>query len=390
MDEIIRRERLKNLFRELHKGRDITELKEKFALLLPEVSAEDIARVEEELIKEGIPREKIQEVCSIHLALLKEKLAEKKEEVPVEHPIGTLLTEHKMMLEMAERLKGLVSGLEKEEAEKIWEEMSHIAHHFQDSEKHYLREENVLFPYLEKHGITEPPKIMWMEHDKIREAKKRFYKALAEKDKKTLKLVAGEIFELLNSHFYKENNILFPTALKVISEREFQEIKKGFTEIGYCCFTPVGEEKENVSEEKKEALPGIIQFETGEFKLEELSAVLNTVPFDITFVNKDDEVRYFNSTKERIFVRTKAVLGRKVQQCHPPKSIHIVEKILTAFKKGERDVAEFWIPLEGKLVHIRYFAVRDKDGKYLGTLEVTQDITEIKKIEGEKRLLDWE
>jgi|UniRef100_A0A7C3Z2U5 PAS domain S-box-containing protein len=390
MDEIIRREKLKNLFRELHKGRDIAELKEKFALLLQEVSAEDIARVEEELIKEGISREKIQEVCSIHLALLKEKLAEKKEELPVEHPIGILLIEHKRMLEMAERLKDLVSGLEREEREKVWEEISHIAHHFQDSEKHYLREENVLFPYLERHGITEPPKIMWMEHDRIREAKKGFYKALAEKDKKRLKLVASEIFELLNSHFYKENNILFPTALKVIGEKEFREIKKGFAEIGYCCFTPVREEKEGVDEEREEVLPGVIKFETGEFNLEELSAVLNTLPFDITFVNQDDEVKYFNSTKERIFLRTKSVLGRKVQQCHPPKSIHIVEKILTAFKKGERDVAEFWIPLGDKLVHIRYFAVRDKDGKYLGTLEVTQNITEIKRIEGERRLLDWE
>jgi len=100
-------------------------------------------------------------------------------------------------------------------------------------------------------------------------------------------------------------------------------------------------------------------------------------------------VKYFNKAEERTFVRTKAIIGRKVQLCHPQKSIHIVNRILEAFKTGEKDVAEFWINLKNRLIHIRYFAVRNKDGEYLGTLEVTQDITEIKKIEGERRLLDW-
>ncbi len=389
MDEIIgrgRREKLKELFRQLHKGKSIEELKREFALLLKEINAEDIARVEEELIKEGLPREKIQEVCDLHLALVKERIEEKRE-VPIEHPIGTLLVEHEMMLNMAKRLKELVAKEIKEREEK---ELGHIAHHFQDSEKHYLREENVLFPYLEKHGVTEPPKVMWAEHDKIREAKKEFYSALEKKDRRRLETIANKILELLNSHFYKENNILFPTALKVISEKEFSEIKKGFAEIGYCCFTPLSEEERLEEREVKEAIPGIIAFETGKLNWEELEAIINTIPFDITFVDRDDTVRFFNQSKERIFVRTKAVIGRKVQQCHPPKSIHIVEQILSAFKKGERDVAEFWIPLGEKLVHIRYFAVRDKEGKYLGTIEVTQDITEIKKIKGEKRLLDWE
>ena len=123
--------------------------------------------------------------------------------------------------------------------------------------------------------------------------------------------------------------------------------------------------------------------------MEELEAALNTLPVDVTFVDKDDTVRFFSQGKERIFVRTKAIVGRKVQQCHPKKSIHIVNQILDAFKKGNRDVAEFWLNLKNRLVLIRYFAVRDRKGAYLGCLEVTQDITDIKKIEGEKRLLDW-
>jgi hypothetical protein len=133
----------------------------------------------------------------------------------------------------------------------------------------------------------------------------------------------------------------------------------------------------------------MFRFEAGTLSRAEVEAILETIPVDITFVDKEDRVKYFNRAEKRIFVRPKAIIGRKVQQCHPQKSIDIVNRILDSFKAGKKDVAEFWIQMRGKLVHIRYFAVRDKDGTYLGTLEVTQDITDIKKIEGEKRLLDW-
>ncbi|MEM2972183.1 MAG: PAS domain-containing protein [Candidatus Bathyarchaeia archaeon] len=133
----------------------------------------------------------------------------------------------------------------------------------------------------------------------------------------------------------------------------------------------------------------VLQFETGSLSKEEVEAVMNTLPVDITFVDKDDTVKYFNKAEKRIFVRTKAVIGRKVQLCHPQKSIYIVNKILDSFKTGKKDMAEFWIQKDNRLIHIRYFAVRDKSGKYLGTMEVTQDVTDIKKLEGEKRLLDW-
>jgi len=133
----------------------------------------------------------------------------------------------------------------------------------------------------------------------------------------------------------------------------------------------------------------VLQSDTGNLSKEEIEAVFNTLPVDITFVDKNDTVRYFSQTKGRTFARSKAVVGRKVQQCHPQKSVHIVNQILEAFRKGSRDVAEFWVDLGGKMVHIRYFAVRGKNGNYIGCLEVTQDITSIKKIEGERRLLDW-
>jgi len=133
-----------------------------------------------------------------------------------------------------------------------------------------------------------------------------------------------------------------------------------------------------------------MQLETGSLSEEETEAILNTLPLDITFVDKEDQVKFFNKLGSRVFVRTKGVIGRKVQQCHPQKSVHVVNKIVESFKVGKKDVAEFWIRMGDRVIHIRYFAVRNKEGKYLGTLEVNQDITEIKKIEGEKRLLDWE
>lgn len=140
-----------------------------------------------------------------------------------------------------------------------------------------------------------------------------------------------------------------------------------------------------LAEDKKR----ILQFETGSLSKDEAEAVLDSLPVDISFIDKEDRVKYFNKAEGRIFVRTKAVIGRKVQLCHPQKSVHVVNKILEAFKTGKKDVAEFWINLNDRLILIRYFAVRDKNGKYLGTVEVTQDITDIKKIEGQKRLLDW-
>ena len=242
---------------------------------------------------------------------------------------------------------------------------------------------------------------MWKEHDEIRDLKKKLHNLIEDYEsmdfgdfKKELGETATSLNSLLSSHIFKENNILFPTALRLVTKQEWTEALEDFDEIGYCCFTPthlITKPKVRVEKPKAEApmSEGLLQFETGTLSKEEVEAILNTLPVDITFVDAEDTVRYFNKAEGRIFVRTKSVIGRKVQMCHPQKSVHIVNKILDSFRSGKKDVAEFWIQMGERLVHIRYFAVRDKDGRYLGTLEVTQDLTDIKKIEGEKRLLDW-
>jgi len=392
---------LKEVIRRLHAGASPEEVKEKFKHVLAGASQEDIAKIEQELVKEGMPREEIQRLCDVHLAVFGEQLEKQKIQVPIEHPIGILMEEHKIMLQLAEKLNTIADKVQKaKDASVVSEDLPHLKHisnDFTDSEKHYLREENVLFPILEKHGITEPPAIMWMEHNKIREKKKQF-SGLVEKQnamgfqdfKKQLNEIATSLGDMLSSHFFKENNILFPAAMQVVTAEEWKDVRKDFDEIGYCCFTPktVTAAAQAKKAEKQKA-EGLLQFETGSLSKEELEGVLDTLPIDITFVDANDEVKYFSKGEKRIFVRTKAIIGRKVQLCHPQKSIHIVNKIVEAFRKGKKDVAEFWITVNNRLIYIRYFSVRDKNGKYLGTMEVTQDLTDIKKIEGERRLLDW-
>ncbi len=394
---------LKELIKQLHAGASPQEVKERFRHVLEGISSEEIAKIENELVMEGMPREEIQRLCDVHLAVFREQLEKQKSEIPLGHPIGILMEEHKIMLQLAEKLATIANKIQQvSDISYVGEEihhLEHIARDFSDSEKHYLREENVLFPIIEKHGITEPPAIMWMEHNQIREKKKQLnnligkYNAISFQDfKKQLGETAKALNSLLPSHFFKENNILFPTALQVVTEQEWREVRGEFDEIGYCCFTPSHLTAAPQAKEVEEApaLEGVLQFETGSLSKEEVEAILNSLPVDISFVDKDDAVKYFNKAEKRIFVRTKAVIGRKVQLCHPQKSVHIVNKILEAFKTGKKDVAEFWITVNNRLIHIRYLAVRDKNGKYLGTVEVTQDLTDIKKIEGQKRLLDWE
>jgi DUF438 domain-containing protein len=402
MDDLAnKKEILKKLVKKLHQGENAEEIKQSFREVFRNVTPQEITQAEEELIKEGMPAEEIRKFCDVHIAMFRESLDQAGTIAPPGHSIHILMEEHKILLRHAEEFaataKRMKSENESPSSAKQVKQLEQIAAHFKDSESHYLREENVIFPYLEKHGITQPPAMMWTEHDQIRELKKNIYKIMEEYGTIPFKDFANRLnepvialAELMASHFYKENHILFPTGLKVITPEEFKEIRRQFDEIGYCCFTPesakTGGEKPQAAVMSPE-VKGMISFETGNLTPKEIEGIFNTLPVDVTFVDKDDRVRYFSESKDRIFVRTKAVIGLKVQQCHPQKSLHMVTQILDDFKKGKKDQADFWINMQGKLVYIRYFAVRNKEKEYLGCLEVTQDIAPLKKIEGEKRLL---
>ena len=399
-----KKELLKKLFKRTHEGIPMNDVKEEFKELIKDTTPAEISQIEEDLIKEGVPREEIHKLCDVHIELFKESLEKEKIIAPPGHPLNILMEEHKMILNFVSELKKIAENIipakDRESLKNQMEHLNHVKKHLKSSESHYIREENVLFPYLEKHGITQPPAIMWMEHDQIREIKKDIYKLIEseniediEKFAKQLEEVSIAFAEMVAGHFYKENNILFPTALNVITDTEWKEIRKQFDDLGYCCFTPKLEkiEAEVVKETSLEAeMEGLIQFESGSMTIDELEPFLDALPVDVTFVDKEDTVRYFNQPKDRFFPRTKAVIGRKVQQCHPQKSIHIVSQILEDFKNKKRDSAEFWINMKGRLIYIRYFPVRGKNDEYLGCLEVTQDITDIQKIKGESRLLSGE
>lgn len=389
----IKKNVLKEIIHKLHNGQPVEDIKKEFRSILSHVTTNEITELEEELINEGMSREEILKLCEIHMQLFKEAIEGQFTLAPIGHPIYILMREHKLMLDLVNNLIELV----KNEQSIPLETLSSMINNLKSTECHYLREENVLFPYLEKHGVTEPPKIMWMEHDNIREVKKLIYLDFemlngdnSSKTIKSLKNNLNQLLELLSRHFYKENNILFSVAMRLIEKDEWLTIYKEFVEIGFTNFyTPEiwSEFILSKSSNLNVAADKDVVFETGHFNLNELQSLLNTLPFDITFVDSNDVVRYFSDSKDRIFVRTKAIIGRKVQQCHPEKSVHIVNKILEDFKSKAKDVESFWINLHGKLIFIQYFAVRDKENKYLGCLEVTRDITELKDLKGEKRLL---
>jgi DUF438 domain-containing protein len=198
--------------------------------------------------------------------------------------------------------------------------------------------------------------------------------------------------------FYKEENILFPTALEMLNEEEWLQIRGQEGEIGHFHVHP----GESQPTGRVEAMPvggtssagtepsggGAIRLDTGVLTGEQINWLLTNLPVDVTYVDKDDTVRYFSQTRERIFPRSPAIIGRKVQKCHPPASVHRVQQILDEFRAGRSNVAEFWIQMGGRFIHIRYVAIRNADGEYQGTLEVSQDVAGIRKLEGEKRLLD--
>jgi DUF438 domain-containing protein len=397
------KEAVKKLIARLQQGAKLNDVLADARKIFAGAKPEDISRVEEELIKEGMPRPEVLRLCDAHMAVLQESLGEQTTLGQPGHAVYILMEEHRLMLKIGEELKedsAMVAraGTLKSVAGKV-RKIGRNVELLRDSDSHYLREENVLFPILEKHGVTEPPAVMWMEHDKIRELKKSLYLLMESPDDLVsadmaarLKEVCQSLAETMASHFFKENNVLFPTAMRILNDTEWADIRQQFDEFGYCCFTPkpaIGAPKKDMGElaiERRIVGKDMIPLPTGGLSFAEVELLLNNLPVDITFVDKDDTVRYFSQPKERLFPRTKAILGLKVQKCHPEKSVQSVNRILEDFRSGRKDSAAFWINMGGKLIHISYFALRDRSNAYAGCMEVTQNITDIQKLQGEKRL----
>lgn len=398
-----RKKKLKELILKLHKGSSQEEIRKELEDTLKQVPYGEVVEVEQELIEEGLPEEEVLKLCDVHGAVLHGNIdLSASKQVPEGHPVDVMLKENIELKNLADQVSNIINEISSGKKTNYSDEILKLRGLFNalfDVDKHYNRKEYLLFPFLENYGITGPPKVMWGKHDEIRELIKGAIELLQTEDISVDDLIASSEIILLPAvnqvvdMTKKEEEILFPMALDKLSESEWYEIEKQSLEIGFCLYDPPKTWKpewvkeDTISEMNK--IGGNIQLPSGSFSVEELLAILNHLPVDMTFVDKDDKVKYFSQGKERIFQRNRAILNRDVRLCHPPASSHIVDKIIEDFKSGKEDSAPFWINMGGKMIHIEYFALRNEKGEYLGTLEVSHNVQVYRDLEGEQRILSY-
>jgi DUF438 domain-containing protein len=397
---------LKGLIGQLHQGQTVDDVKADFAKLLRNVGAAEIAEIEQALISEGLPESEVKRLCDVHVAVFRESLdAQTPPEGTPGHPIHTFRMENEAVAGVLDALHAALEALKADvlvgasELPLLDQAREHVAE-LREYEKHYLRKENILFPLLERHGFTGPSSVMWAIHDDIRAGWKALDELLAvgsSGDRIGFVAQIDELFEPLNTAIremiYKEENILFPASIEKLSAEEWVAISEQEHGIGYSYVEPTGANvpkplDPREREEQRGDASGLLALSTGALTAEQVNLLLTHLPVDITFVDEKDAVRFFSHGPERIFPRSPAIIGRKVQNCHPPASVHRVQQILDDFRAGRRNLAEFWIQMQNKFIHIRYFAMRDSHGEYRGTLEVSQDLTPLRALEGERRLAD--
>lgn len=392
-----RQQVLKNIISQLHQGKTVEEVKQQFEEAFGGVSATEISEAEQALIAEGLPVSEVQRLCDVHAAVFKGSIeeihaAEDKSQIPG-HPANIMKRENLIIEEIIDTK---ISPLLKKPPQEInTGELLSALEQLRQVDIHYLKKENLIFPYMERYGITGPPKVMWGVDDEIRAAIKEAISHLSERREITadyIEKVAAAV-NSVKEMIYKEENILIPMLMETLTQDEWKRIADESAQFGFLIddvpkWAPGKQQQAKpMQAEPQESHAGFITLPTGVLKVVEITRILDTLPFDITFVDKNDIVKYFSQGKDRIFHRTKAVIGRNVANCHPPASVNIVRKIVEDFKSGAKEHEDFWIKMGERYVFIRYFAVRSETGEYLGVLEVTQDIKPIQEITGEKRLV---
>ncbi|RKY56672.1 MAG: DUF438 domain-containing protein [Candidatus Neomarinimicrobiota bacterium] len=398
-----RKAKLKKLILKLHEGESQETVRAELTEILSQVPYGDVVEVEQELISEGLPEEEVLKLCDIHSAVLHGKVdLTGAKEVPEGHPVDVMRKENVELKKVTAQIRALLEKIPASDEEDLAKELLGIRALFNqlfDVDKHYQRKEYLIFPYLESKGITGPPKVLWGKDDEIRELVKGAIELLKIDGISRKELLASADMVLLpaaqgiDDMVIKEEEILFPMSLDNISDGEWYEVAKQSIEIGFCLYDPQVEWRpEGVAEESINEIQqsgGHIQLPSGGFNVEELLAILNHLPVDITFVDRNDKVKYFSQGAERVFQRNRAILNRDVRLCHPPASAHIVDKIVEDFKNGKQDKAPFWINMGGKMIHIEYIALRNDKGEYLGTLEVSHDVSYYRELKGEQRILSY-
>lgn len=309
------------------------------------------------------------------------------------HPIRTYLHE-------TELIQNLLEEIMRTDPETEYQKFYNLFNHLSTVEKRFVRKENQLFPFLELRGWTNPSQNMWSFHDTIRDMFRLVRKNLEDKDPLAAKENMVYIEENLHRLLNVEYNILFARALELLKEEDWIKMRQGEDEIGWMLSSPpptypnesgyvhpsmdTSIRTDVVFDEKAQ------HYDEGYMTIEQVNLLLKTLPIDITFVDEYDKVIFYNRGEERVFPRSAGIIGREVKFCHPPKSVGTVLKIVEAFRAGTQNEANFWFNYRGRLIYVRYFAVRDAQKNYKGVIEMSQDITDIKLIEGERRLLEWE
>lgn len=395
---------LKEIIRQLHAGVSVEEARKLFLEHFSGVDAEEIAEAERQLIEKGLKVEEIQSLCDVHASVFEgsiEKIHGKKDVSAIKgHPAFVFVKENEGLLQFLEKQVQPAKAAYGENPDRANKErLVQAVKELTKLNVHYQRKENLLFPYLESAGITAPPKVMWGVDDEIRGLWKKLLMGFLQGGIDEIK-VLNELLAKIQGMVSKENTILMPLLMEKLDEKAWLTVAKDSPEIGFCFNGGIegaspsdavawyrwnasigGEEPEKETGKK-----GPILLPSGSFTAQELEGVLNSLPCDITFVGKDDRVRYFSEKKERVFPRTRSIIGREVANCHPPKSLKVVQNLIREFKDGKKDSESFWLQRGGKFVLIRYFAVRNEKKEYLGVLEVTEEISSLRNLEGEKTL----
>lgn len=407
MSEIInnsqkRKELLKHLILQLHSGEAPEMVRGRLIELLKSVPYSEVVEVEQELISEGLPEEEVLQFCDIHTAVLDGHIDQTGAKfIPSGHPVDTFKKENReleMLADEMEQLFGIASYLKPDDV-KGWLIKVHTRlNSLMDVDKHYLRKEYLLFPFLEKLGITGPPKVMWGKHDETRGLIKAAIEAVGaegdiapEEALAITEMVFAPAVKAVTDMIMKEEEILFPMAMDQLTDEDWYHIYQQTPEFGFCLYDPQTEWKpEGIEVGGLEfGTDGNVRLSTGSFNMSEMEAMFKTLPIDLTFVDKNGKVKFFSMGPDRVFTRNRAILGRDVRNCHPPSSVDIVDRILDDFKSGRQNSAAFWINFKGRFVYIEYFALRSDEGEYLGTIEFTQDLTHQRGLEGEQRLLSY-
>jgi uncharacterized protein len=392
--DLLRQNELRAIIGELHAGKTPDEVKARFEALIHDVEATEIAAMEQALIEGGVPDTEVKRLCDVHMKVFQDALeANAPLSAPAGHPVDTFLRENREVEKVTRVIREAAARLAAGDPATSWRGekagLVEAVGRLREFEVHHLRKENQLFPFLERRNVEAPSKVMWALDDDIRALTKEFEQAVAGDDSAAAARLGDELATMVDDMVNKEEKVLLPMALDVLSDEEWRDIRAGEADLGYALVANVPAWPAGSAPAPAPAFsPDALALKTGALTLEQLNLLFGKLPVDVTFVDENDEVRFY-SEGERVFPRSPGVIGRKVQNCHPSASMHKVQQIVDAFRAGEKDVADFWITLNERFLYIRYFALRDAAGTYRGVLEVVQDATGIRELQGQRRLLDW-